>query len=484
MKKIVYLLLLVFIGTGCKKFLDVQPRDLKLATSVKDYEDMLNGEGFKKLLSATGLEDLSFLEIMTDDVTQQMGSLAVDYRSRYSSYYIWRNNYEIEYLSGGVSFLNEKVWQYLYKIANISNIVIDDIDNVTGSASERSFVKAEAYFTRALAYYFIVNIWGEPYDPATAATAKGVPIKLTPYPELTTFPRKTVSESYAQIVSDLNEAESLLTDAGINKGIFYVSKEAVYLLLSRVYLYMQDWEKAALYADKVIALKPLLYNLTTETFTTTNATGILNPRNPEIIYTYYNRPADHIAIYGQAIGRHFSASSDLLSKYIAADRRRNAYFLNNVGVPSTVAPKTMIRIENVKSYYYYFRTSEAYLNRAEAYIQMNRLSEGADDYNLLRRNRIAGVSDVSFPDKTAALALVYSERRLELAFQFHRWFDLRRTTRPQITHLWRQNTSAGTPTLTFELKQNDPGYTIDVPEAEISLNSAISPLNLPVRLPL
>ena len=143
----------------------------------------------------------------------------------------------------------------------------------------------------------------------------------------------------------------------------------------------------------------------------------------------------------------------------------------------------MNRIESVKSYNYYFRTSEAYLNRAEANIQLNKLNEAADDYNLIRRNRIIGVSDVSFSDKASALTLVYKERRLELAFQLHRWFDLRRTTRPRLTHLWRQNTSAGTPTLTFVLEQNDPGYTIDVPEAEISLNSVISPLNLPVRLP-
>lgn len=483
MKKVLFLLLVIFTTAGCKKFLDVQPRDLKLATSVKDYEDMLNGEGFKKLLSATSLEDLSFLEMMSDDVTQQMGSLAVDYRSRYSSYYVWRNNYEVEHLSGGVSLLNGRIWQYLYKIANISNIVIDDIDNVPGAAAERDFIKAEAYFTRALSYFFIVNIWGEPYDPATAASAKGVPVKLTPFPELATFPRKTLQATYEQILNDLGEAESLLASSGINKGIFYVSKEALYLMLSRVYLYMQDWDKAAMYAGKVIAAKPLLYNLTNETFTTTNATGILNPRNPEIIYTYYNRPADHVAIYGAAIGRHFSASSDLLTLYSSVDRRRNAYFLNNVGVPATVAPKTMTRIESVKSYNYYFRTSEAYLNRAEANAHLGNLSEAADDYNQLRRNRIVGVSDESFTDKESALSLIYKERRLELAFQLHRWFDLRRTTRPRITHLWRQNTSAGTPTLTFVLEENDPGYTIDVPETEISLNPAISPLNLPVRLP-
>ncbi|HEY8387842.1 MAG TPA: RagB/SusD family nutrient uptake outer membrane protein [Parasegetibacter sp.] len=481
MQKIFFILILTGWLTGCKKYLDIQPRDLKLAQSVKDYEDLLNGEGFKKQLSTTGWEDLNILEFLSDDVMSQMGTLATDSRTRYSSYYVWRNNYEEDHLTGGLSQLNATLWQYLYKIANVANIVIAEVDDVPGPESERNFVKADAYFTRALAYYFIINIWGQPYIPATAATDKGVPVKLTNYAEFSGLPRKSVKEGYEQIVNDLENAEKHITAAGIKKGIFSVSREAVYLLLSRVHLYMQNWEEAVDYATKCLQIKSDLYNLIPETFTTTNTTSFLNPRNNEIIFTFYNRPANFQEMFGTALGRHYSISNELYNVYVADDKRRSAYFLSNTGVPATRAARTSWKAEGVKSYNQYFRTAEAYLNRAEANIQLNNLTAAADDFNHLRKFRIANVTDVTFANKETALTTIYDERRRELAFQLHRWFDLRRTTRPRLVHQWRQTTS--TPILNFVLEENDPGYTLEIPQSELRTNSVIEPLGLQIREP-
>lgn len=466
---------------GCKRYLDVQPKDLKLAQSVKDYEDLLNGEGWKKPLATSGLEDLNFLEMMTDDVDQNLGLGAGDVRTRYSSFYVWRNVYEDDYLTGGLSQMNARIWQYLYKMANVCNIVINEIDQVKGNERERDFVKAEAYFTRAFVYYFILNIWGEPYDPATAATTKGVPIKLTNYAEFDGIPRSSVADGYKQIISDLEQAEIALKQSGITKDIFFVSEEAIYLLMSRVYLYMQNWEKTITYADKVIERKPNLYNLLPESFTTTTATGILNPNNNEIIFTYSNRPTTPASIYGGNSYRHYNASTDIYNLYTANDKRKNAYFYLATLLTTTRYPKTMLKIGNIKSYNFYMRNSEAYLNRAEAYAQLNQPDKAAADYNFLRQHRIVGVMDANFANKAEALTEIYKERRLELAFQYHRWFDLRRTTKPSITHQFKL--LDGPNTEVFVLQENDPGYTLEIPLAETKVNTSIELMNHTFRLP-
>ncbi len=478
---ILSLMLGTFLLSGCKKFLDVQPKDLKLAQSVKDYEDLLNGEGFKKPLATGGQEDLNFLEMLTDDVDQNLGLGAGDIRTKYSSFYVWRNVYEDDYLTGGLSQMNARIWQYLYKMANVCNIVINEIDEVPGNETDRNFVKAEAYFTRAFVYYFILNIWGEPYQPATAASAKGVPIKLTNYAEFSGLPRSSVADGYEQIINDLKDAEKYLVQSGIKKDMFFVSKEAIYLLLSRMYLYTQNWEQTVTYADKVIALKPDLYNMLSETFTTTTATGFLNPRNPELIYTYYNRPTTPASIYGGNTYRHFNASADFYNLYITNDKRKNAYFYLATLLTVTRYPKTMLKTSGIKSYNFYLRNAEAYLNRAEAYAQLSQLDKAADDYNFLRKHRIVNVATASFTSQSTALTEIYKERRLELAFQFHRWFDLRRTTRPSITHQFKLLN--GPDTQVFVLKENDPGYTLEIPLAETKVNTSIELMNHSFRLP-
>ena len=57
---------------------------------------------------------------------------------------------------------------------------------------------------------------------------------------------------------------------------------------------------------------------------------------------------------------------------------------------------------------------------------------------------------------------IYAERCRELAFEGHRWFDLRRTTRPELTKTYR-----GT---TYTLEHNDSRYTVRIPADAIEAN--------------
>ena len=74
------------------------------------------------------------------------------------------------------------------------------------------------------------------------------------------YERNTVAEVYQQVLEDLTEAERLLSQT-TRKSIYRADITATYLLQSRVYLYMQNWEQAAAYAQKVIEKQPALQDL-------------------------------------------------------------------------------------------------------------------------------------------------------------------------------------------------------------------------------
>jgi hypothetical protein len=175
----------------------------------------------------------------------------------------------------------------------------------------------------------------------------------------------------------------------------------------------------------------------------------------------------------------------MLSLYTTADKRLNG-FINTVSGRSFA--KTMLQESGAVLFDYAIRTAEAYLNRAEANAQLNDISSSLSDINFLRSKRLTGSASVSFSDKSALLGFIYQERRRELFFQGHRWFDLRRTGRPSITHTYTpingtgSGSTIGTP-LKFVLNQNDPGYTIELPMKEVNLNPSLIPLGIPERQP-
>ena len=137
-----------------------------------------------------------------------------------------------------------RVWRFTYQMIVNVNTVIEMVDE--GQSTELDNLLGENYYLRAHLYFTLCNLFGRPYVQSPE-TNLGIPIKLTSgdeYPE-----RATVKEVYDQVVKDLEKGASLMTST---KSNIYASKEVAYALLSRVYLYMENWEKAKEYADLVI----------------------------------------------------------------------------------------------------------------------------------------------------------------------------------------------------------------------------------------
>lgn len=138
------------------------------------------------------------------------------------------------------------LWKFSYQMIVNINDMIERIPE-EGSTAEMQQILGENYFLRAFVYFNICNVFGRPYNQSPE-TNLGIPLKLTS--DITDFPpRATVKEVYDQMLKDLNKAVSLMES---KKSNIYASKEVAYALLSRIYLYMENWKKAKECADFVI----------------------------------------------------------------------------------------------------------------------------------------------------------------------------------------------------------------------------------------
>lgn len=147
------------------------------------------------------------------------------------------------------------VWSYTYQMIINVNTVIEMVEE--GQSEDLDNLLGENYYLRGYLYFTLCNLFGRPYAQ-NPETNLGIPIKLTSnkaeYP-----PRATVKEVYDQVVKDLEKGASMMRSKTIEKnGVkierenIYASKEVAYAMLSRVYLYMQNWAKSKEYADLVI----------------------------------------------------------------------------------------------------------------------------------------------------------------------------------------------------------------------------------------
>lgn len=351
-------------------------------------------------------------------------------------------------------------WSQSYKAAGAANKIIQVIDD--NAASELKQLKGENLYIRAMMHFNLVRIFGRPYYQNTGDNP-GIPILkegLTDEQKLT-LPRSKVKEVYDFIIADLIKAADLMTVAKTNP---FASKEVAYALLSRVYLYQENNQKAIEYADKVIASGryALLQGAEYQTYFRSAPEG-----NKETIFCtrhiktedrgysaigsmYYSGDANGVA-QNQAFsgwGEIYASKKyyDFLSTN-PADKRLSfisSYKVNGVLQNNTkLTPNTPMHyinkynlqegIVNLSSPVY-LRLSEMYLNRAEANAKLNNNQLALDDVNIIRTR--AGIPTLTVASVAASaksiLDVVLEERWLEHAFEGQRAYDLFRNGRSMI----------------------------------------------------
>jgi hypothetical protein len=343
----------------------------------------------------------------------------------------------------------DQVWKGAYAAIYAANRIIEKIND--GESAELDQLKGENLYLRAWCHFNLVRLFGRPYTQ-DEGNNPGVPIKNNTLSELPA--RSTVKEVYDFIVADLLKSATLMT---MNKSASFATKEAAYALLSRIYLYENDNANAILYANKVFdsnRFKLLEGDAYKKYFT------IVPENNSETIFAvrnivaddqkkqgigtqFYNDPITKVTGYGETYAS--QAFVDLLNKY-PQDIRHS--FVE----PQRDADGNMLTRGNVPKYYFNVynwqdglanlsspvvsRLAEMYLNRAEANAKLGNNQLAIDDVNIIRqRAGLSGSALYTVDDlkgHNSVLDVVLEERRLELAFEGQRYFDLYRNNRPLI----------------------------------------------------
>ncbi len=472
---------------SCSDFLKEEDKDKVIPRTIDQFEAMLHEEGFV---------DVSWLytsEFMTDDVAENT-NVITSAKNRYKAMYTWQR--DIERTGDGHYAENNNVWGKLYNDILVANYILERIDDIVDAEialDRKTYLHAEACFLRARAYFELVNVYATPYDKATASTTPGVPLRegtgIT-----NNYERNTLAEVYAQIESDLLQAVELFDQTREQKSLWHPNKKAALLLLSRVYLYKGEWENVVETTTKLIALCPAgLYPMNR------NITDVVvRPANQEVLHTWgvisgtlvdnamEGVLSDIPKIYrvdGTLSTAAYGVSDELLSMYAENDIRLQLYFKASSG--RSVTAKWHPQFTSLGGYTY--RLSEAYLSRAEAYAAMGNAEKAIEDMKALLSKRIDGDYSKMLPattDATEVRRFVLDQRRMELCFENHRWFDLRRSQSwypKDIVHVFSLSTSTSgyvgtvTDTETYTLRSTSPNYTFELPLAETTVNSAIQP---------
>lgn len=302
---------------------------------------------------------------------------------------------------------------------------------------------------------------------------------------------------YGQIVDDLKKAIPLMEENYVSVKKNRFSPIAAKALLARVYLYMQEWDLAIEQAENVIGSNSSLFDLRDEGenpviyndnplsyMSEDNVPGIgyLSEKNTNVLFVNGINEL-YMILGGNTAQSVFYPSEDLYRAYSAGDVRKYYFMRRNTRSRIRYLKNRYYRVvtinfvDQLSSEYGYtrvMRTEEMYLILAEAYAHKpNGISTAVGYLNTLREMKFR-VSDFETNGKLkpedfsqeALLETVWKERRLEFCFEEQRWFDLRRTTRPSMTH-------QGLVADPVVLKENDLRYVLQIPQKELSVNPEI-----------
>ncbi|PQA91171.1 RagB/SusD family nutrient uptake outer membrane protein [Chryseobacterium shigense] len=411
---------------GCDRFLDIQPEGKIIPVSVEDYRKVLTS-AYSKYPVHKSLTALRTDEMNIDENVNEFNV--------YREIAMWKD-------SNTDQATAEFPWVSFYSVNFYLNQIINEGSKTMADSPEKQQILAEAYALRAYLYFDMVNLYGKPYNSATAATDRGVPVSLEIDLEQVLKP-SSVQEVYNQVNADIAKAEGLMIEEKQPSGINYrFSKVALKAFQARTALYQGDWNKALNFSEQVMSVKGDLSNLNTATTAPNHYASV------ESILALDN--AFNIAVQNVSF-----ASAELTSKYnTATDKRFALYFEKNGSKYKVIKGGTTdFRVS--------FRSAEMYFIKSEALLKLNRLSEAKDTLLKVLKNRYtpegytAVQNQISSMNTTEFMTFILDERFREFALEGHRWFDLRRANQKKIIHHVN-----GTE---YILQQNDVRYTIEFP---------------------
>lgn len=368
--------------------------------------------------------------------------------------------------TSSVGYLWKKGYVIVINANTILNYVPELKKKYPNNVGEIMRIEGQALFLRALAHFDLVLCYAQPYGYSAGASHPGIPVAKTVVGANESVGRTSVADVYDRIVSDLREAMRLLGD--MSGDTDYVTGIAAEALLARACLYMGEYSEAEIYAGNVmerIRLTP--YDGYQAMFTG-------EEKGSEAIFSLTGKYA------GQRMRSFFDyedpayvPSPEFVRSFGEKDIRAGL-LASPAGDAACMKYYDLKNASPVERYYriHVLRGSEMYLVRAEARCMTGNLEGAAEDLKaLLARAENISVeeiteSEVPQSDKDGLMERIKEERKKELCYEGHRFFDIARwgddLRRPEST-----NSSVRT------LEYPDYRFVLPIPQIEMDVNEAM-----------
>jgi hypothetical protein len=471
-------IVVAFAFFSCEKFLDMKPVSQGIATSSTDsityktaseVEAALAGcySGFKN--EYWELDYFANGDAQSDDA----------YAGADNPSFFQIDDFELDATNSNVS----RDWAYLYSIIGNTNSVINNVMDVPDPAlteQRKKEILGEASFIRAFMYFQLVQLWGD--VPLQLQEIKSISAEELPeiYPIL--FPaRAPMADVYKQIIADLETALTNVKPTAVNKG--YATTGAVNAVLAKVYATQEphDYVKVQEYCNAVIAggysLLPDYHQLwdnqnenSVESIFEINYSGGSTDGNwgtkmfRGLDWKKFNIPSNDLV-------KAFDEEQDSVRK------KASIVFLDVTGKwsdanwPQTNYPflnKYHNFEEGSDQNYIFIRLADILLLKAEALNEQGDIPGAAELVNQVRTRAKLPNTTASTQDEMRLA--IEKERRLELAFESQRWWDLKRTRRA-IDVMTNAIGPNGTP---YGYQLTESKLVWPIPQAELDKNTKLT----------
>lgn len=441
---------LVLILTGCSKgFLDVNPQGKQASEQFWQSQEDATKAVNAMYANLRGWTNVAFapiaVESMGSDDTEK-GSTPGDatFMNSYDNFTVTSSDGQLQ-----------GFWEGQYQNINYCNQVLDNVPGIKMDENLKARYLGEAKFVRAYSYFRLVRAFG------------GVPLRLH-LPKGTTeynIPRTSRDSVYAVIEQDLNDAASVLPQTYPAADIGRATKGAALALHAKVAMYQKKWADVLNYTNQVMGMGYALFPNYEQLFRINNENSSESVFEIQCTYLASNNDASN-SQYSQvqadrdanpSVGWGFNVpTQDIVNAYEPGDPRKDATILfagettpegDKVPAPTPGAPS----MYNQKSYVPFamavidnqgadqnvrvIRYAEVLLMNAEAANELGNSAQALSSLEMVRARARAMQSDpavlppVTTTDQAALRDAIWHERRVELALEFDRFFDLIRQGR-------------------------------------------------------
>ncbi|SNS74135.1 SusD family protein [Belliella buryatensis] len=443
MKSIVIMIcagVLLLVAGACEGFLDERPnKNIVIPSTLDDMQALLDASNW-------GMNQSPGFNLLSGDELVATPNAFLVYSLDEQEAYKW-----------GESFFENEFsdWSVPYSQAFYANVILDGITDIDPSAEEERIRKDEiigsALFLRANGFYNLLSQFAPAYQPGVNDGGLGIPLRMDPNINIR-VDRSDLKTCYDQVIGDLNTALPLLRDMNVYKS--RPSKAAVHALLARIYLAIEDYEKALNHANSALGIHDALMD-----YNQINASlrFPVPAFNEEVIY------------HTQMVSYLFSAlvttvvNPEIYNSYATEDLRRSVFFLNNAF--GSVFKGTYSGTNNMFSG---LATNELYLVKAECEARAGNTSVALAVLNqLLEKRWVAGSFEPFTASGEAVLDLILAERKKELLYRGVRWSDLRRLNRDP---RYAQTLTRVVQGESYSLPPNSNRYTLPIPLNEVNVS--------------